>query len=105
MSGGDTNSTSIGDEGVIATIGGVPSTGANVPSDVGVLDELGTDAMPLVRPSEPDVRTVLLGPNTYVMFYVSSCSGPMMSMPWIVTIKNSTWNSSAPVAPDPSTLL
>ena len=55
MSGGDTNSTSIGDEGVIATIGGVPSTGANVPPDVGVLDEPDTDAMPLVRPSEPDV--------------------------------------------------
>lgn len=55
MSGGGTNSTSIGDEGVIATIGGVPSTGANVPPNVGVLDEPGTDAMPLMRPSEPDV--------------------------------------------------
>lgn len=105
MSGGGTNSTFIGDEGVIATIGGVPSTGANVPPDVGVLDEPDTDAMPLVRPSEPDVGTVLLGPNTYVMFYVSSYSGPMMSMPWIVTIKNSTWNSSAPVASDPSAVL
>lgn len=72
-------------KGVLVAAGGVPSTGADASPVDGILSEPGADVVPLMHPSEPDVGTTSLVLDADD---VSSCSSPVMSKPWSVTIEN-----------------
>jgi hypothetical protein len=85
VSGGDTNSTCVGDERCTGRCWRGLSTGADVSPVDGILSEPGADVVPLMHPSEPDVGTTSLVLDADD---VSSCSSPVMSKPWSVTIEN-----------------